>query len=108
MFYPNRDINHEETSIGDMKTIGFVEADFDRFLSTEGLKKLHLQRIWYLGGFVQFVVSYINKNRSVELLIDLPLILQRGLVVFDNFLSQSPFLSRLCWHWTLVAQRPYE
>jgi len=107
MLHPHRKINPGETSIGDMETIGFVEADFERFLRAEGLKKLRLQRIWYLGGFVQFAVSYINKNRPVERLIDLPLVLQRALVSFDDFLSRVPLLRRFCWHWTLVAQRPY-
>lgn len=107
MMHPLRNISPGETSIGDMETKGFVEADFERFLKTEGLKKLRLQRIWYLGGFVQFAVSYINKNRPVERMIDLPLVLQRELVAFDDFLSLIPLLRRLCWHWTLVAQLPY-
>jgi len=106
MLHPNRNINPGETSIGDMETKGFVEADFERFLRAEGLKKVSLQRIWYLGGFVQFAVSYINKKRPVERMIDLPIALQRVLVACDNFLSRIPLLRRFCWHWTLVAQRP--
>lgn len=106
LLHPHRNINPGETSIGDMETTGFVEADFERFLRAEGLKKMCLQRIWYLGGFVQFAVSYINKRRSVERLIDLPHALQRALVACDDFLSRIPLLRRLCWHWTLVAQRP--
>lgn len=106
LLQPRRSINPGETSIGDMETTGFVEADFERFLRTEGLKKVCLQRIWYLSGFVQFAVSYINKGRPVERLIDLPLVLQRALVACDDFLSRIPLLRRLCWHWTLVAQRP--
>jgi ubiquinone/menaquinone biosynthesis C-methylase UbiE len=107
LLHPHRNINPGETSIGDMETTGFVEADFERFLREEGLKKVRLQRIWYINGFVQFAVSYINRNRPVERLIDLPYTLQRALVTFDDFLSRVPLLRRFCWHWTLVAQRPY-
>lgn len=108
----NRLINRDryttpgETSIGDMETTGFVEADFDRFLKAEGLKKVRLQRIWYLGGFIQLAISVINKNRSVGRLLDLPLALQRALVAFDDFMTHIPVVRNLCWHWTLVAQRP--
>jgi ubiquinone/menaquinone biosynthesis C-methylase UbiE len=106
ILHPNRKFNPGETSIADMETRGFVEADFERFLSQNGLKKLRLQRIWYLGGFVQFAVLFINRKRPVEQYTDLPLILQRALVVCDDFLSRIPLLRRFCWHWTLVAQRP--
>lgn len=106
ILHPHRKINPGETSIGDMETKGFVETDFESFLRAEDLKKLSLQRIWYLGGFVQFAVSYINKKRPVERMIDLPIALQRVLVACDNFLSRIPLLRRFCWHWTLVAQRP--
>jgi SAM-dependent methyltransferase len=104
--HPHRNIKPGKASIGDMETIGFVEADFERFLRPEGLKMVRLQRIWYLGGFVQFAVLYINKNRPVGQLIDLPIALQRALVACDDFISRIPLLRRLCWHWTLVAQRP--
>lgn len=106
MFYKNQNGKLEESSIGDMETIGFVEADFDRFLRSEGLKRVRLQRIWYLGGFVQLAVSHFNKNRPVDRLIDLPFILQQILVVFDDFFSRIPLLRGLCWHWTLIAQKP--
>ena len=106
MLHPNRNISPGSTSIGDMETTGFIETDFERFLKAEGLKKVSLQRIWYLGGFVQFAVQYINKKRPVERMIDLPIALQRLLVACDNFLSRIPLLRRFCWHWTLVAQRP--
>lgn len=107
MLHPNRNINPNEISIGDMETTGFIETDFERFLRTTGLKKVRLQRIWYLSGFVQCVVSYINnKKRQTERFIDLPIALQRALVACDDFLSRIPLLRRLCWHWTLVAQRP--
>lgn len=106
MLHPRRNINPGETSIGDMETKGFAEADFESFLRAEGLKKVSLQRIWYLGGFVHYAVLYINSKRPVERLIDLPYALQRALVAFDDFLSRIPLLRRFCWHWTLVAQRP--
>lgn len=107
MLHPHRNINPGETSIGDMETKGFVETDFERFLRAEGLKKVSLQRIWYLGGFVQLAVLYINSKRPVERMIDLPIALQRALVACDDFLSRIPLLRRFCWHWTLVAQRPH-
>jgi ubiquinone/menaquinone biosynthesis C-methylase UbiE len=106
MLNRQRYTNPSETSIGDMETSGFAESDFDRFLLAEGLKKIRLQRIWYVGGFVQLAVSVINRNRPVERLVDLPIPLQRALVAFDEFLTHIPVLRRLCWHWTLVAQRP--
>jgi ubiquinone/menaquinone biosynthesis C-methylase UbiE/uncharacterized protein YbaR (Trm112 family) len=105
--HPHRNMNPRHASIGDMETTGFVEADFERFLRSEGLKKVRLQRIWYLGGFVQLAALLINRNRPVGRLIDLPIALQRALVAFDDFISRIPLLRRLCWHWTLVAQRPY-
>ncbi|MFA4934061.1 MAG: methyltransferase domain-containing protein [Candidatus Omnitrophota bacterium] len=105
MLHPNRNINPGETSIGDMETKGFAEADFEHFLRAEGLKKVSLQRIWYLGGFVHYVVLYINSKRPAERMIDLPITLQRALVAFDDFLSRVPLLRKFCWHWTLVAQR---
>jgi len=37
-----RSIAAGEFSIGDMETTGFTEADFERFLKAEGLKKLRL------------------------------------------------------------------
>jgi ubiquinone/menaquinone biosynthesis C-methylase UbiE len=94
-------------SIGDMVSTGFTEADFERFLKAEGLKKVSLQRIWYIDGFTQLAIEQINRKRPVGQLIDLPDALQRALVAFDDFLSRVPLLRRLCWHWTLVAQRPY-
>ena len=94
-------------SIGDMVSTGFTEADFERFLKAEGLKKVSLQRIWYINGFTQLVMEHINRKRPVGQLIDLPDALQRALVAFDDFLSRVPLLRRFCWHWTLVAQRPY-
>jgi ubiquinone/menaquinone biosynthesis C-methylase UbiE len=94
-------------SIGDRVSTGFTEADFERFLKAEGLKKVCLQRIWYIDGFTQLVIEQINRKRPVGQLIDLPDALQRALVAFDDFLSRVPLLRRFCWHWTLVAQRPY-
>lgn len=94
-------------SIGDMVSKGFTEADFERFLKAEGLKKVCLQRIWYIDGFTQLVIEQINRKRPVGQLIDLPDALQRALVAFDDYLSRVPLLRRFCWHWTLVAQRPY-
>ena len=89
-----------------METTGFVEADFERFLRTEELKRVRLQRIWHMDGFIQFAATYVNRKRLVERLIDLPHALQRALVAFDGFLSRFPLLRGFCWHWTLVAQRP--
>ena len=106
LLHPRRSITPREASIGDIETTGFVEADFERFLRAEGLKKVRLQRIWYVDGFIQFAVTYVNRNRPVGRLIDLPHALQRALVAFDGFLSQIPLLRGFCWHWTLVAQRP--
>jgi len=94
-------------SIGDMASTGFTEADFERFLKAEGLKKVCLQRIWYIDGFTQLVIEHINRKRPVGQLIDLPDALQQALVAFDNFLSHVPLLRRFCWHWTLVAQRAF-
>ena len=95
-----------EVSIGDKETTGFVEADFERFLKAEGLNKVSLQRIWYIDGYIQLILGYINKNRSVAKLVDLPNVLQRMIVACDNFLSHIPLLRRFCFHWTLVAHRP--
>jgi len=103
---PNRNINYAETSIADMETMGFVQKDFKRFLDAVGMEKVKLQRIWYLGGFVHFLILYINKKRSVDNLIEMPIYLQRALVAFDNFLSQIPLVRYFCWHFTLVAKRP--
>ena len=106
MLHPNRIINPGDTSIADKETTGFSEADFARFLKEEGLIKVSLQRIWYLGAFVHFFVQYINNKRPVERMIDLPIALQRALVSFDDILSRIVLLRRFCWHWTLVSQRP--
>jgi ubiquinone/menaquinone biosynthesis C-methylase UbiE len=94
-------------SIGDMASTGFSEADFERFLKAEGLKKVSLQRIWYINGYIHLAIEHINRKRPVGQLIDLPNALQRALVAFDDFLSHALLLRRFCWHWTLVAQRPY-
>ena len=104
--HPRRGTIPGEVSIGDMETTGFVEVDFERFLKAEGLKKVRLQRIWYIDGFTQLVLGYINRKRPVGQLIDLPDTLQRAIVACDNFLSRIPLLRRFCFHWTLVAQRP--
>jgi ubiquinone/menaquinone biosynthesis C-methylase UbiE len=93
-------------SIGDRTSTGFTKTDFERFLQAEGLKKVCLQRIWYIDGFTQLVIEQINRKRPVGQLIDIPDPLQRALVAFDDFLSRVPLLRRFCWHWTLVAQRP--
>jgi len=106
LLHPHRNTNPGAISVGDMETSGFVEADFDQLLRTEGLKKVSLQRIWYVDGFIQLAVSFINRKRPVERLVDLPLALQRVLVTCDDFLSRIPVLRWFCWHWTLVAQRP--
>ena len=92
-------------SVGDMASIGFTEADFERFLHAVGMKKVYLQRIWYIDGFTQLVVEHINRKRSVGQLVDVPDAVQRVLVALDGFLSRVPLLRRFCWHWTLVAQR---
>jgi ubiquinone/menaquinone biosynthesis C-methylase UbiE len=94
-------------SIGDMASTGFTEADFERFLKAEGLKRVSLQRIWYIDGFTQLAMEHINRKRPVGQLIDLPDVLQRALVAFDDILSRVPVLRRFCWHWTLVAQRAF-
>lgn len=94
-------------SIGDMESSGFSEADFNRFLKAEGLEKVNLQRIWYIDGFVHMLIEKINRQRPVGQLIDLPERLQRMLVAVDNLLSRMPVIRGFCWHWTLVAQRPY-
>lgn len=104
---PHQNRKPGETSIGDMETTGFAEADFKRFFRTEGLRRVRLQRIWYITGFVHLALLYINRNRPVELLIALPNAVQRALVAIDDFLARIPLLRRLCWNWTLVAQRPY-
>ncbi len=106
LLHPHRNVKPGETSIGDMETTGFVEADFDRFLRAEGLKKVRLQRIWFLDGFIQLAVMIMNRKRPAEKLIDLPHSFQRAIVACDNCLSRIPLLRRFCWHWTLVAQRP--
>lgn len=103
---PNRNVKPGETSVGDLETNGFVQADFDRFLKAEGLNKVRLQRIWYIGGFIHLLITVINRNRPVGQLLELPLTLQRMLVACDEFLARIPLLRRYCWHWTLVAQRP--
>jgi ubiquinone/menaquinone biosynthesis C-methylase UbiE len=95
-------------SVGDMATNGFIEADFNRFLKTEGLKRMSLQRIWYINGFTHLIIDQINRKRPVGKLIELPYALQRVLVAFDDFLSHVPLLRRFCWHWNIVAQRPYK
>lgn len=94
-------------SIGDMESTGFTEADLERFVKAEGLEKVALHRIWYVDGFTQLIIEKINRKRPVGELIDLPDVLQRALVVFDNFISYIPLLRRFCWHWTMVAQRPH-
>jgi len=106
LIQPHRSTAPGEFSIGDMQTTGFTEADFDRFLKTQGLKKNRLQRIWYIDGFIQLVVTYINRKRLVGQLVDLPDALQRVLVACDNFFARIPLLRRFCFHWTLVARRP--
>jgi hypothetical protein len=50
------------------------------------------------NGFVQFAVMYMNRNRPVERLIDLPDPLQRALIAFNGFLSRIPLLRSFCWH----------
>ena len=92
-------------SVGDMASSGFTEADFERFLQAAGLKKVYLQRIWYVDGFTQLIVEHINRKRPVGQLVDVPDAVQRVLVALDGFLSRVPLLRRFCWHWTLVAQR---
>jgi ubiquinone/menaquinone biosynthesis C-methylase UbiE len=106
LLHPRRRSVPSKLSIGDTETTGFVEADFKRFLKAEGLRKIRLQRIWYIDGYTQLILGYINKNRPVDRLIDLPDALQRAIVAFDNFLSHIPLLRRFCFHWTLVAHRP--
>ena len=106
LLYPHK-IAFGGVSIGDRVSTGFTEADFDCFLKAEGLKKVSLQRIWYIDGFTQLAIETINRKRPVGQFIDLPDALQRALVAIDNFLSCVPLLRRFCWHWTLVAQRPY-
>jgi ubiquinone/menaquinone biosynthesis C-methylase UbiE len=101
-----RNSKHGEPSVGDMETTGFTEADFENFLRTEGLEKMRLQRIWYVNGFIHTALTAVNNKLPTGKSIDLPYALQRVLVVFDDFMSRIPLLRRLCWHWTLVAQRP--
>ena len=94
-------------SIGDMVSTGFSETDFERLLKVEGLKQVSLQRIWYIDGFTQLAIEHINRKRPVGRLIDFPDALQHAFVACDNFISRIPSLRRFCFHWTLVAQRPY-
>ncbi|MBA4391130.1 MAG: hypothetical protein C0399_09345 [Syntrophus sp. (in: bacteria)] len=108
LLHPRRCIAPGEASVGDMETTGFDADDFDRFLKAGGLEKVSLQRIWYINGFIQTALAYINRERPVARLLDLPSASQRALVACDDFLSRIPILRDFCWHWTLIAKRPQE
>lgn len=106
LIYPRRRKCPGGISVGDIARTGFTEADFEQFLKAAGMKKVSLQRIWFFDGFIQLAIEQINRKRPVGQLIDLPVALQRAIVTVDIFLLRIPLMRRLCWHWTLVAERP--
>lgn len=95
----------DDVSIGDIETEGFLKKDFERFITFNDFEKIRVQRIWYINGFVHTALARLNKNRSPEMLIDLPHFIQKFIVAIDEIISFVPLINVFCWHWNVIMRK---
>ncbi len=95
----------EQYSPGDESTEGFSKKDFKRFAEANALSVVQISSVWFLNGFVHISLEAVYRLFKLRKRIQLPYWCENSINEIDKFLSKTPVINNLCWHWNVFFKR---
>ncbi len=93
-------------SKADQQMTGFSRAQLLQFFSEASLIDIDITPVWFLAGWVHYILEFIFRTFSLRKRIVLPRFFEKVLVSVDEFFFSLPFFKHLCWHWTVMGKKP--
>ncbi|MFH0857667.1 MAG: class I SAM-dependent methyltransferase [Candidatus Magasanikbacteria bacterium] len=97
--------NPEEGSQADALMEGFSYGELQKYFSCDCVEYISIKPMWFLAGFLHYGLEFLFRVFRLKKRIQIPHVLEKGIVKFDEMFFHIPGAKYLAWHWIIEIQK---